>query len=90
MACTEFCTTPHSPAGPAVIHEHQAVGIEIELPLEPGLAPDQDVGALLFGRMRGLFVRVQPQIERKRFRHHCRLARRADEERIGCIASPAN
>ena len=48
----------HVRAGPAFIHEHQAVGVEVELPVEPGLTPDQDVRALLFGRVRSLFLRV--------------------------------
>ena len=48
----------HVGAGPTLVHEHQAVGVEVELPFEPSLASDQDVGALLFGRVRGLFLRV--------------------------------
>jgi len=56
----------HVRAGPAFIHEHQAVRIEIELPLEPSLAPDQDVRALLLGRVRGLFLRVYPRRAKKR------------------------
>jgi hypothetical protein len=34
------------------------LGIEIKLAFEPGLAPFQNVGAVLFGRVRGLFLRV--------------------------------
>ena len=37
---------------------HQAVGVEVELPVEPGLTSDQDVRALLFGCVRSLFLRV--------------------------------
>ena len=43
---------------PGLVDEHQALGIEIELPLEPGLAPAQDVRTGLLARMSGLFLRV--------------------------------
>ena len=36
----------------------KAVRVEIELPVEPCLTPDQDVRALLLDRVRDLFLRV--------------------------------
>jgi hypothetical protein len=48
----------HVGAGPGLVDEHQAVGIEVELTLEPGPALAQDVGPLLLGGVRGLFLRV--------------------------------
>ena len=48
----------HAGTGPAFVDENQAVGIEVELPLEPGLALDHDIGALLLTGVRGLFLRV--------------------------------
>ena len=48
----------HVGRGPGLVDKHQAVGVEIELPLEPFPAPRQDVGALLLGRMRRLFFSV--------------------------------
>lgn len=33
------------------VDEHQVLGIEIELAVEPGLAPPQDVGTVLLGCM---------------------------------------
>jgi hypothetical protein len=41
-----------------LIDEDEAVGIQIELPLEPGLSPSQDVWSVLLGRMRRLFFTV--------------------------------
>lgn len=43
---------------PGLVDEHQPVGIEVELILEPLFTPGQDVGAVLFGGVRGLFLRV--------------------------------
>jgi hypothetical protein len=48
----------HIGAGPALIDEHQAVGIEVELCFEPSFALGQDVRALLLGRVAGLFLCV--------------------------------
>ena len=45
----------HLGAGPGLVDEHEAVRIEIELALEPRLAPAQDVGTILLGGMPGLF-----------------------------------
>lgn len=48
----------HVRAGPAFVDEHQALRVEVDLPLEPGLAPAQDVWPVLLGCMCGLFFRV--------------------------------
>ena len=46
----------HIGGGPGLVHEDQPFRIKIELALEPGLATFQNVGALLLGRVRGLFL----------------------------------
>ncbi len=38
--------------------EDEALGVEIELALEPVLPPLQDIGPILLTRVRGLFLRV--------------------------------
>ncbi len=48
----------HVGLDPGLVDEDQPVGIEIELILEPLLAPDQNVGTVLFSGVRGLFLRV--------------------------------
>ena len=48
----------HVGGGPGLVDEHQALGVEVELVLEPGLAPLQDVRAVLLGGVRRLFLRV--------------------------------
>src|SRR3954463_5932064 len=48
----------HVGRSPGLINEDQPLGIEIKLALEPGLAPLADVGPVLLGGMRGLFLRV--------------------------------
>ena len=50
----------HVGRGPGLVDEHQAFGIEVELAVEPVPASLQDVGAVLLGRMRGLFLSVIP------------------------------
>src|SRR3954464_13772367 len=40
---------------PSRVDEDQRFGIEIQLALEPGLAPPADVGTILLGGMRRLF-----------------------------------
>ena len=57
-ARTAAMAAPHAGAGPAFVDEDQAIGVEVELPLEPGLALDHDIGALLLTGVRGLFLRV--------------------------------
>jgi len=44
--------------GKRLVDEHQSIRIKIELTLEPGPAPAKDVGPLLLGGVRGLFLRV--------------------------------
>ena len=51
--------------GPGLVDEHESAGIEIELGVEPVLAPLQDVRTVLLGRVRGLFLNVRPQRSRK-------------------------
>ena len=48
----------HVGRGPGLVDEDEARGIEIELGVEPGLAPLQDVGTVLLAGMGGLFLRV--------------------------------
>ena len=48
-----------------LVYEDEFVGIELELVLEPGLAPLQDVGPIPLRRVRGLFLNVRPQRSRK-------------------------
>lgn len=45
---------------PGFVDEDEALGIEIELALEPLPSPIQDIGAILLGRVAGLFFRVIP------------------------------
>ena len=56
----------HVGRSPGLIDKDQAFGIEIELAFEPGLAPLQDVGAVLLGRVRRLFLRVMAWRAKKR------------------------
>ena len=51
-------TARHVGGGPGFVDEDQALGVEIELPVEPGLALLGDVGAVLLGSGRCLFLRV--------------------------------
>lgn len=46
---------------PGLVHEHEPLGVEVELTIEPGLAAAQDVGPVLLAGMSGLFLRVQPR-----------------------------
>ncbi len=45
----------HLGAGPGLIDEHQALGIEIRLQVEPSPPPAQDIRPLLFACVRGFF-----------------------------------
>ena len=56
----------HLGRSPGLVDKDQAFGIEIGLAVEPGLAPLQDVGAVLLGRVRGLFLRVMAWRAKKR------------------------
>jgi hypothetical protein len=51
-------TARHVGGGPGLVDEDQALGVEIKLPFEPGLALLRDVGTTLLGRVRSLFLRV--------------------------------
>jgi hypothetical protein len=48
----------HRGGCPGLVEEDEPLGIEIELALEPGEPLREDVGAILLGRMRGLFFSV--------------------------------
>src|SRR3954451_5840030 len=48
----------HVGGGPGLVDEDQPLGIEIQLALEPRLAPLSDVGPVLLFRVSGLFLRV--------------------------------
>ena len=50
--------TGHVGRRAGLINEDEFGGIEFELVLEPGLAPLQDIGAILLAGVRGLFLRV--------------------------------
>jgi hypothetical protein len=50
----------HVGRSPGLVDEDQALGIEIELAFEPGLAPLQDVGAVLLGCVRSLLWNGPP------------------------------
>jgi hypothetical protein len=43
---------------PGLVDEDQPRGVEVDLAVEPGPPPPQDVGAVLFAGVRGLFLRV--------------------------------
>lgn len=51
----------HVRARPGLVDEHEPFRVEIRLAVEPGLPARQDVRALLFAGVRGLFLRVQPR-----------------------------
>src|SRR3954453_22138361 len=48
----------HVGGSPGLVDEDQALGIEIKLALEPGLAPLANIRPVLLGGMRCLFLRV--------------------------------
>ena len=50
----------HGCGGPGLVDEDEALGIEVELPFEPLLAPLQDIRAVLLAGVTGLFFRVIP------------------------------
>jgi hypothetical protein len=56
----------HVGRSPGLVDKDQAFGIEIDLAFEPGLAPLQDVGAVLLGGVGGLFLRVMAWRAKKR------------------------
>ena len=59
-------TAGHVGGGPCLINKDQALGIEIELAVEPALALPQDVGPVLLDSMTSLFLRVMPRRAKKR------------------------
>ena len=56
----------HVGRSPGFVDEDQTFGIEIELAFEPSLATLQDVGTVLLGGVRGLFLRVMAWRAKKR------------------------
>jgi len=58
--------TRHVRRCPGLIDEDELLGIEIELTVKPFLAPLQDVGTILLGRVRSLFLRVIPRRAKNR------------------------
>jgi hypothetical protein len=48
----------HLGGGAGLIDEHQSLGIEVQLAIEPGLAALQDVWPVLLGGVRRLFFSV--------------------------------
>ena len=64
---TAAITAGHIGGGPGLVDEDQALGVEIELPFEPGLTPLRDVGTILLGSVRGLFLRVMACRAKKRW-----------------------
>jgi hypothetical protein len=51
-----FCAMRRVDNAQVIIDDDKLLGIEIELTVEPFLAPLQDVGAILLGRRRCLFA----------------------------------
>jgi hypothetical protein len=51
-------TAGHVRRRPRLIDEHQALWIQVELIVEPGLSLAQNVGSVLLDRVAGLFLRV--------------------------------
>ena len=56
----------HVGRGPCLVDEDEAGGVEVELIVEPGLPPAQNVRTALLGRVRGLFFAVTPRRSKKR------------------------
>lgn len=50
----------HVGRGPGFVDEDEAIGVEVELPVEPRLPAGQDVGAVLLAGVGRLFLRVIP------------------------------
>lgn len=44
----------HVGGRPCFVNEHQVLGIEVELAIEPALAPAKNIGAVLFGHGPGV------------------------------------
>jgi hypothetical protein len=56
----------HAGGRPGLVDEHETLRIEVDLSLEPLLAPLHDVRPVLLGSMRCLFLRVMPWRLKKR------------------------
>ena len=56
----------HVGARPGLVDEDEPLGVEVGLAVEPGLPPLQDVGTVLLGGVRGLFLRVMRGRRKKR------------------------
>jgi len=56
----------HVGRGPGLVDEHEALGLQIELTVEPCPALAQDVGTVLLDRVPGLFLRVIPRRSKNR------------------------
>ena len=65
-ASASSVATRHVGRGPGLVDEHQPVGVEVELTLEPVPAVAQDIGPVLLGGVRGLFLRVMLWRSKKR------------------------
>jgi hypothetical protein len=50
----------HVGRGPSFVDEDEAVGVEVELAVDPRLAARQDVGPILLAGVGRLFLRVIP------------------------------
>ena len=50
----------HVGRGPGFVDENQLVRVQIELAVEPVMAPLQDVGTVLLDRVTGLFLSEMP------------------------------
>ena len=55
----------HLGGSPGFIDEDKSPRVEVELPLEPGLAGYPHIVALLFARMYCLFLNVMPRLSKK-------------------------
>jgi len=55
----------HLGGSPSFIDEDKSPRVEVGLPLEPGLAGDPHIVALLFARMRYLNLNVMPRLLKK-------------------------
>lgn len=64
-SCGGFPQPRHLRRGGGLVDEDQLLRLKIGLGVEPGLAAAQDIGALLLGGVRRLFLNVTPRLSRK-------------------------
>lgn len=57
----------HIGLGPGFVDEDETLGIQVDLPVEPGLTLAQDIRSVLLAGVRGLFLRVSPCRAKKRW-----------------------